>query len=126
MVEERGGPAYYGNLPTGPGTGEIVVERHDLADGDSFPLPIYPSDGATADPSEVFWIVRLGAVDWYMDTEEADLVTVDFTGTTISISDPIVIGGHCWYIEVTVFAVRQAGPTATEKGAWGEVKSMFR
>jgi hypothetical protein len=126
-------PMYYGSVPTGPATGEVVVERHSLRDGESFPLPVFPSDGATADLSETFWTVSVdtlsgleglgGGVEGRMQH-----VLVDFTGTQLSVDYYSPQGAEIteFSVVVTVVAVRQAEVTAAEKTSFGAIKRKFR
>ena len=117
----------YGAPPAAAGTGEVVVESHVLADGELVPLPVYPSDGAVAAETEVFWTVALESAVCPTHPPSSS-IEVLFSGRELvaewsSCHNP---GPTDLRFRVTVVAVRAAGSVGVEDRGFGAVKSGYR
>jgi hypothetical protein len=117
----------HGTLPTAKGDGEVLVEVHVLEDGDTIPLPVYPSDGATALEEELFWTMALEDVEC-LTHPPSSAIEANFVGRTLSAewSSCHNPGPTDLKFRVTVVAVRSSGSIAVDSESFGRVKSRYR
>ena len=116
----------WGTQPSAPGTGEVVVVQHVLSSGQTFPLPTYPSDGATAQEDELFWTTSIESIDGFFQGCELPIenLFVTFAGRRMNSTG---LAGTFLTFRVTVVAVRKVPPpTSTKSTTFGEVKGIFR
>jgi hypothetical protein len=106
-----------------PWTGEVVVDEHVLVDGDTFPLPVYPSDSEPAGEDEIFWTVSLSRLVFFTDVYVSYIIASTFSGRTISIYNPSDLDVS---MHVTVYAFRSGSSSSSGTSSFGEIKELFQ
>ncbi|HTM57391.1 MAG TPA: hypothetical protein VL123_03150 [Candidatus Udaeobacter sp.] len=123
----------HGHVPlfNEPQPTEITWIGVNIAHGDVVPLPQYPSDGAFATDSELFWIVRPATTGTCADpTKGPDAssgqLQVSFAGRQVSIDPPTCPGGGANSVWVTVMAFRDPAHVPVRNATFGSIKAKYR
>ena len=122
---------------------EIMTGPIELSSGapDAFdielPLPVFPSSGLQAEPSQCLWsIIPLFSLSEQIDPSNpshpymfVNEYTLEGRNLHVEVWASVLFGGACRWsclYEVTAVAIRTTPPAPVESKSFGEIKAMYR